>query len=63
KEIGPNAGRMGVCWRCVESESIIETGLDMNDKGLANDSVPAKSAMDKLRLLLKRHCMTKNGCY
>jgi len=58
-ESSPNAIRLGVCWRCVEAESIIDKGLDMRDKGLSNDSTPAVSAIDKVRLLVARGCMRK----
>lgn len=47
--------RMGVCFDCVEMESIIATGLDMYDRGLDKaQDVPAKTAMDKLKLLVQK---------
>ena len=56
--VGANAVRYGVCWRCIEAESIIESGLDMYDKGLSNNT-PAKTAMDKVHLLVNRGCIRK----
>lgn len=50
---------MGACWRCIEAESIISEGLDMFDKGLSNNNLPAETAMDKVRLLVVRGCMRK----
>lgn len=44
--------RLGVCWDCAEAESIIDEGLDMWGRGLFNDSMPATTPMDKVRLLL-----------
>lgn len=55
---GVNAVRFGICWRCIEAESIIESGLDMYDKSLL-DNTPAKTAMDKVRLLMSRGCMRR----
>lgn len=49
-----NTLRFGVCFRCAEAESIIDTGLDMYDKGLMNGDSPAVTAMDKVRLLAQR---------
>ena len=58
-ESSPNAIRLGVCWRCIEAESIIEGGLDMYDKGLNGDNTPAETSMDKVRLLIARGCIRK----
>ena len=57
RPIDLNSSRFGVCCYCAEAESIIEEGLDMSDKGLSNDSPPAVSAMDKVRLLIDRGCI------
>jgi len=58
-KVGANAIRFGVCWRCVEAETIIDEGLDMRDKGLNGDNTPAKTSMDKVRLLIARGCIRK----
>ena len=50
----PNAIRLGVCWQCIEAESIIGEGLDMYNKGLNHDNTPVTTAMDKVRLLVAR---------
>lgn len=42
-----NETRLGACWNCAEAESIISDGTDMYEKGTA------KTAMDKLRMLIK----------
>ena len=51
--------RMGVCFDCVEAESIIADGVDMDDKGL-KDNTPAKTPMEKVRLLIKHAWHTGN---
>ena len=58
-ESSPNAIRLGVCWRCIEAETIIDEGLDMRDKGLNGNNTPAVTAMDKVRLLVARGCIRK----
>ena len=51
-EVGLNGIRLGVCWDCAQAESIIAEGLDMNDKSLTGE--PAKSPLEKVKLLLAR---------
>lgn len=55
--------RNGVCFDCCEAESIIQTGLDMYDKGLGSDDkpsfndnrgFPANTSMQKLQLLIHK---------
>ena len=46
--------RMGACWDCVEAEEIIASGVDMYDKGSEGEGVPAKTAMEKLKLLIQK---------
>jgi predicted ATP-dependent serine protease len=48
--------RIGVCWDCAEAESIIDDGTDMRDNGTVIDGErrPAKTAMEKLKLLIER---------
>lgn len=50
--------RMGFCFDCVDSESIIESGIDMWD-----DEVPVKeeltSGMSKLQHILKKYITIK----
>lgn len=45
--------RLGICWSCAEAQSVIHEGLDMYEKGPNNDDAPAKTAMDKLKFLIK----------
>ena len=45
---------MGVCFNCAAAESIIDEGLDMFDKGIDGKNIPAKTAMEKLQLLIKK---------
>ncbi len=45
---------MEVCFDCAEAESIIAEGLDMWDKGKNGKEEPAKTAMDKLQLLIEK---------
>jgi len=40
--------RLGYCWQCAEAESIIKDGTDMYDK------VVAKTAMEKLKILIEK---------
>ena len=46
--------RMEVCFDCADAESIIAEGLDMWDKGKNGKEEPAKTAMDKLQLLIEK---------
>jgi hypothetical protein len=46
--------RMEVCFDCADAESIIAEGLDMWDKGKNGKEEPAKTAMDKLQLLIQK---------
>jgi hypothetical protein len=51
--------RMEFCWDCVESESVIEEGLNMYDEkvpeyhGLSN-------SMNKVKYILNKYLYTKN---
>ena len=57
KSCGKNKDlRLGHCWDCAEAESIIEDGTDMRDKGIFDNGTdrPAKTAMEKLRLLIEK---------
>lgn len=47
KEKSANDLRYNVCWDCAEAESIIDEGVNMEDKG------NAKTPMDKLRMLIQ----------
>ena len=53
QEVSANDIRLGYCWNCTNAESIIHEGLDIDNKGL-NGSVPAKTAMEKLSLLIQK---------
>ncbi len=46
--------RIGVCFDCAEAESIIGEGLDMWDNGKNGTKEPAKTAMEKLQLLIAK---------
>ena len=46
--------RLGVCFVCADAESIIKEGLDMWDKGIDGEEVPAKTSMNKLKLLIQK---------
>ena len=46
--------RMGACWDCVEAESIIDEGVDMDDKNFLGQNHPETLAINKLRLLIKK---------
>ena len=46
--------RMGACFDCAEAETIIAEGLDMYDKGIDGKEEPAKSAMQKVQLLIQK---------
>ena len=48
RECGVNGIRMGVCYDCVEAESIIVDGTDMHDM------VVATTARKKLEAIIKR---------
>lgn len=46
--------RMGACWDCAESESVIAEGLDMYDQEIPKvDGM--SSAMSKLQYILKKY--------
>ena len=46
--------RLGTCWDCATAESIIADGTDMYEKGLNGSDTPAKTAMEKVRLLIQK---------
>ena len=46
--------REGVCFDCADAESIIYEGLDMYDKGKNGTNEPAKTALEKLQLLIAK---------
>lgn len=55
--------RLEICFDCADAESIIFEGTDMWDKGVGSDNkstfkgergIPAKTAMEKLRLLIEK---------
>lgn len=46
--------RMGTCFDCAEAESILFGGTDMHDKGLNGSNKPAKSSLEKLKLLIEK---------
>lgn len=55
--VGANEIRIGVCWNCATVESIINEGVDMDDAGLQDhtgDSKPAKTAKEKVLLLIQK---------
>lgn len=58
--------RFGGCFDCAEAESIIDSGLDMWDKGINGEkNIPAENASEKLKILIskgwiKRPVSTKN---
>lgn len=54
KDVPSNSIRIGVCWDCMEADSIISEGLDMYDKGPKNNNIPAKTAREKLSFLVSR---------
>jgi hypothetical protein len=54
QETSGNDARLGVCWWCAETESIIVEGLDMDGNGLDGGTDAAASAMDKVRLMKQR---------
>lgn len=55
--------RMGVCFDCADAETIIAEGLDMWDKGIDGKEEPAKTALEKVQLLLQKgwHYTGKKG--
>lgn len=46
--------RMGFCWDCVESESVIEEGTDMYDKEIPKQP-QLTNGMSKLQFILKKY--------
>ena len=46
--------RFGHCWECATAESIIVDGTDMFEKGLDGSDVPAKTGMEKVKLLIQK---------
>lgn len=46
--------RLGTCWDCATAESIIADGKDMYEKGLDGSETPAKTAMEKVKLLIQK---------
>lgn len=47
--------RLGTCWDCATMESIIVDGTDMYELGFNKETDhPAKTGMEKLRLLRER---------
>lgn len=46
--------RLGVCFDCANAESIIADGLDMWGKGKNGTDEPAKTAIEKLQMLVER---------
>lgn len=46
--------RFGTCWDCATAESIIADGTDMYEKGIDGGDTPAKTAMEKVRLLIQK---------
>jgi hypothetical protein len=52
--------RMGYCFDCVESESIIVEGLDMYDNEIKKEE-GMSTAMSKLRYILSRYINIKQN--
>jgi hypothetical protein len=46
--------RFGVCFDCAEIQSIIVDGTDMRENGLKEDNKPAKTSLEKVKLLRER---------
>ena len=46
--------KLGVCFDCANAESIIAEGLDMWGRGIDKKEDPAKTSMDKLKLLIQK---------
>lgn len=60
REISLNDIRMGFCWDCVESESVIVEGVDMYDKEVPSVEGLTKG-MAKLQYILKKYDKIKNS--
>jgi len=54
RDRGKNDLRMGFCFNCVESESIIQEGVDMYDKEIPQTDGFTKG-MSKLRHILRKY--------
>jgi len=52
--------RLGFCWDCAESESVIEDGTDMRDKEPPLQEGMSKS-MSKLKYILNKYIKQVNG--
>jgi len=50
--------RLGFCWDCVESESVIREGLDMYDEAPPKLEGLSQS-MSNLKYILKKYGLTK----
>lgn len=55
--------REGVCFSCADAETIIGEGLDMYDNGIDGKKEPAKTALEKVQLLIQKgwHCTGKKN--
>ena len=58
KERGITHLRMGFCWDCVELESVIDDGTDMNDNPIPHYE-GFSTKMDKLKYILTRHSLVQ----
>jgi len=53
--------RFGVCFDCADAESIISEGLDMWDQGIDGKEEPAKTALEKVQLLIQKGWVYKGS--
>jgi len=54
RDVSTNSIRIGVCWDCMEADSIITDGLDMCNLGPKNNNIPAKTSREKLSFLISK---------